>query len=645
MQFIEVAIGPGNAPGTFSVKVIASPAGEAAETVALDLGGLLGRRENLQQAVLASSVTSRRLLHTTELPMREMGKQLFTALLGTGRVAGVYRASSALASTQGQGLRLVLSIDDPTLAGLPWEAMYDDGLGEYVCREEPLVRHVPVSRVPQPLTIRPPLRILGIVSSPRGLPYLDVEKEQAQFAQALARPVADGRVDLRWAPRATWSGLQDMLLEEAGSWHVVHFIGHGDFDSENDTGVLALEQEDHRINLVAARQFVNLLRQARPMPRLVVLNSCSGAATGQLDLFASTAAALVRGGVTAVAAMQFEITDPAAIAFTHGFYTAIANNRGVDDAISSGRTAIIGLSRQTLEWVTPVMYLRGNQSRIFEFEVVGPPHPTPSTGPSPPVGGRPTPPKRVWQTWILAAAVLSLLLSMFLPFYTYIAATGLAEELRPIVDDWTRMRVIPSIVIAIAGFICELRVRLHWGALGLVACAAFLVIWESTIIAVSSVNLRVGFFFYLGGGLLLLLWATVTIWVAHHRASRTEYLIRWPYVLGGSVLLLVPLVWRLSLTATWSFRLYFISIAIAAAFTIVPKHITDARRDASLTAFAALAVAQLAWPLLGLLHFNDLFRLQYGGLVELGSAACVWIVLIRAQQTSTQEVIPATPSS
>ena len=267
-------------------------------------------------------------------------------------------------------------------------------------------------------------------------------------------------------------------------------------------------------------------------------------------------------------------------------------------------------------------------------------HP-PTSGASTPTP--PQPPDKVGK-WILAAAVLSLLLSMFLPFYTYIARTGLAEELRPIVDDWTRMRVIPSIVFAIAAFICELRVRLHRGALGFVACAAFLVIWESIIVTVSNVDLRVGFFFYLVGGLLLLS-ATVTIWAARRRAFRTKYLIRWPYVLLGSVFLLVPLVWRLSLTAIWSLRLYAISIAIAAALTIVPKHITDARRDASLTAFAALAVAQLAFPFLGLLRFHDLFLLQYGGLVELGSAACVWIVLIRAQQERTQEVVPATSSS
>ena len=130
-------------------------------------------------------------------------------------------------------------------------------------------------------------------------------------------------------------------------------------------GVLALTREDGRADLVAAHRLVDLLRQARPMPRLVVLNSCSGAAAGVSDLFSGTAAALVRGGVSAVAAMQYEISDPAAVAFARGFYAAIARGRGVDDAISSGRVAILGLSDRTLEWVTPVLYLRGHDARLF----------------------------------------------------------------------------------------------------------------------------------------------------------------------------------------------------------------------------------------------------------------------------------------
>ena len=363
MTVIEVAIGPGGAPGLFRVEVVASPAGEASATVELDADALLARRGLLQQAVLASAVSSRRVLPETEQPVREAGQVLFAGLLGTGEVAGRYRAAAAVAALAGEGLRVVLRIDTPALAGLPWEAMYDQAAGAYVCRQDQLVRHVPVASVPAPLRVRPPLRILGVVSSPRGLPALDVDKEQDQLTRALARPASQGLAEVHWAPSATWADLQDLLLD--GEWHVLHFIGHGDFDPGQDEGVLALVREDGRADLVAAHRLTDLLRQARPMPRLVVLNSCSGAAAGVSDLFSGTAAALVRGGVSAVAAMQYEISDPAAVAFARGFYAAIARGRGVDDAVSSGRVAILGLSDRTLEWVTPVLYLRGHDTHLF----------------------------------------------------------------------------------------------------------------------------------------------------------------------------------------------------------------------------------------------------------------------------------------
>lgn len=60
-----------------------------------------------------------------------------------------------------------------------------------------------------------------------------------------------------------------------------------------------------------------------------------------------------------------EITDKSAAAFAKGFYTAIASGRAVDEAVSAGRIAILGTSDRTLEWLTPVLYLRGNQTQLF----------------------------------------------------------------------------------------------------------------------------------------------------------------------------------------------------------------------------------------------------------------------------------------
>jgi outer membrane protein assembly factor BamD (BamD/ComL family) len=104
------------------------------------------------------------------------------------------------------------------------------------------------------------------------------------------------------------------------------------------------------------------------------------------DLFSSTAAALVRSGISAVAAMQFAISDTAAVAFARGFYAAIAHGRSVDEAVRSGRISILG-ARRSLEWVTPVLYLRGSATHLFTFTDT-PASPAHLTGPQPPAAGK-----------------------------------------------------------------------------------------------------------------------------------------------------------------------------------------------------------------------------------------------------------------
>ena len=373
---LELDVERADAPGTYRVEVIRSPGGEAAATFRLEPAEIVDRLTDLQETLLASSVPSRRLLTRGETSVRSVGERLFEALFAQQDVGGVYRASHAVAEERGEPLRIVLRIGAPELAAMPWESMFDASSGSYVSRREPLVRHVAVASSPRPLTVRLPLRILAVIASPRGLAPLDVDKERENLTRALGPLVRRNAVTVQWLEHATWPALQDALL--SGTWHVVHFIGHGDFDMERDEGVLALEKEGGRLHRVSAESFVDLLGQAQPMPRLVVLNACETSTAGGTDLFAGTAATLVRGGVSAVTAMQFEISDQAAIAFCQGFYTALGWGRGIDEAVRSGRVAIAGAGEGSLEWITPTLYLRGQESRLFEL-------PEPPASPPPPL--------------------------------------------------------------------------------------------------------------------------------------------------------------------------------------------------------------------------------------------------------------------
>ena len=437
---IKLEVGAGSAPGEFMARVVDAPSGgEPSAIFQLDVDALLRGRDALENTVLASGAAGRRIVPAHEQQLRRVGQQLFEALF-SGHVLGTYRASLGAARQRGEPLRVVLRLTAPQLAALPWEALFDTEIEKFICRREPLVRHVPAPYTLKPLEVTPPLRVLGLVASPRGMQPLDVAAEQKQLSEALATPIAGGLIELEWLAHASWDGVHERLL--SNQWHVLHFIGHGDYDVDTDQGLIALEGEGGRADPVEAEQLADLLNEARPTPRLVVLNSCSSAQGGTQDLFSGTAAALVRSGINAVAAMQFTISDSAAIAFARGFYTAIALGRSVDDATRSGRISMLGKGH-SLEWVTPVLYVRGDSTQLFSLarpERKGRHDEEPLTqGASKPIEGQPaqTPPSEPRST-IASAGLRAMYVQARAELRAehYDAAIGLLDDLLSLASDY-----------------------------------------------------------------------------------------------------------------------------------------------------------------------------------------------------------------
>lgn len=360
----ELEIGAGSVDGTFIVHVLRSLAGgDPTATITLDIDDIIDGLPAIESSILASSVSARRVMTSHESAIQEIGVRLFDAVFA-GRVGESYRSSVAVAAERGLVARLTLRLTAPHLAALPWEALYDSDAGRYISRKEPLVRRVPSPGSSDSPPVAPPLRILGMVASPRGLQTLDVDAEKERLESALQEHLQQGQVELAWLEDASWSGLHNMLLREP--WHVLHFVGHGGYDVAADEGLIALVGPDGRADFVSASSFADLLNEATPTPRLVVLNSCQSGSSGPSDLFSGTASTLVRSGIRSVVAMQFAVSDVAALAFARSFYVALASGRRIDEAVRSGRIGILGIARDTLEWITPVLYLQGDDAHLLD---------------------------------------------------------------------------------------------------------------------------------------------------------------------------------------------------------------------------------------------------------------------------------------
>ncbi|MGH3811841.1 MAG: CHAT domain-containing WD40 repeat protein [Pseudonocardiaceae bacterium] len=359
----ELEIGPGADDETYPV-VARAPGGEASAQLRLPvpLAELDRQLAVIRGAVLASSAVTRRLPTGDEHPVRELGRRLFEALFADD-VRGLYVASSQRARERGATLRLVLRVRPPELARLPWEFLFDPGQQDYLGLSLPLVRYPDVLAPRQPLHVEPPLRILGMSARPGDQHPLSMDREQRRLRGALAELQRKALVELGWVAGQTYGELEAAM--DRGPWHVLHFVGHGGYDRAVEEGTLVFTDEQGCTDRVGAEDLSRLLADHHTL-RLIVLNACDTARGGSADAFSGTAAALMRRGIPAVVAMQFEISDGAAIRFAQTFYQNVAKRLPVDTAVMRARRALRLAKKDTLEWGTPVLYLRAADARIFD---------------------------------------------------------------------------------------------------------------------------------------------------------------------------------------------------------------------------------------------------------------------------------------
>ena len=204
----------------------------------------------------------------------------------------------------------------------------------------------------------PPLHILAIISDPQDVPRLDVVREWQALCTALTDLQSAGLVTLERLPQATYAALQERL--RAAPVHILHFIGHGYF--EGDSGGLVLEDGSGHAVRTDAVTLGTLLHDHEAL-RLAFLNACEGARGGTGDFFAGVAQRLAQQQVPAVVAMQFTVTDRAAIDLARNFYGGLAAGLAVDEALAEARKAIFEMS--ATEWATPVLFSRADDNRLL----------------------------------------------------------------------------------------------------------------------------------------------------------------------------------------------------------------------------------------------------------------------------------------
>lgn len=264
-------------------------------------------------------------------PLKDFGGKLYGAVF-QDELRDLLRNSLTQTRAQREGMRLRLRLTDvPELADLPWEFLYDPRLNRFLAQSShtPLVRYLDLPDPPQPLSVTGPLRVLVMISSPSDYAPLDVEQEWSLLTGALARQQEEGQIVIERLP-ANMSSLRRRLRQE--EFHIFHFVGHGFYNPEWGDGALVMEDRNGRALEVPGEELGGLLHEY-DLTRLAVLNACEGARGSVSDPFAGVAQSLIQQGLPAVVAMQFAITDDAAIIFAHELYAAIADGYPLEAAL------------------------------------------------------------------------------------------------------------------------------------------------------------------------------------------------------------------------------------------------------------------------------------------------------------------------
>ncbi len=372
--------------GSGRARVIASPAGEGDGSFRVPVS-----RDELERiaAHVASGVEHSRRRRRGLVPdnarnegpvappeLRDVGARLFQALFAPG-VRSRYDHSLGQIMRQadcGLRLKLHMALDEPATArlhDLPWEYLLrpDDGAFLGLSRGTAIVRYLSLPLPSERPLLPLPLRILAITAAPRGEQELALDQEMSAL-HAAWRAVPG--VEVEHLPDATLDALRQALLER--ECHVLHFMGHGGLGLAGE-GMLCFEDGDGGVRAVSGPELAQQLRDFKSL-RLVVLNACDSARAVAAAPFTGAATALLQAGVPAVLAMQFPITDEAALAFSQMFYRRLAAGDPVDTAVAEGRLAVQRRLPGTLEWGTPALFLRAPDGRLFQE-----PEPAPAATP------------------------------------------------------------------------------------------------------------------------------------------------------------------------------------------------------------------------------------------------------------------------
>ncbi|OYD94796.1 hypothetical protein CDG76_15535 [Nostoc sp. 'Peltigera membranacea cyanobiont' 210A] len=293
-----------------------------------------------------------------EQKLQHWGQQLFELVFRSTEKA---REFFQEATREGlDNCELGIISDNAEVLNLPWELLYSPDYQFLAPSLAGMYRSLSSQGVKAPLPAMPDdqLNILLVIARPYD--------EQDVGFKTIARPLLAAlqpirqRVNIKVLRPPSLKAFEAELQANKGFYHIVHFDGHGNFDSETQ-GVLVFEDEQGNKQAVSAREIAQYLTDCR-VP-IFVLNACQSGQVGE-EAFSSVAGQLVKLGAKGVVAMAYSVYAKGAEHFIGRLYGELVRGECIATAVAAGRKSMsIDKMRPSpkgnlplQDWLVPVLY-------------------------------------------------------------------------------------------------------------------------------------------------------------------------------------------------------------------------------------------------------------------------------------------------
>lgn len=304
-------------------------------------------------------------LQMLALDPKAYGTLLGANLFSDANVKTTFAQARTNAQAQDSSLRLRLFIDSaaPELHALRWETLRDPQDGSsLVTSERILFTRYLASQDYRRVKIKPQsdLKALVFIANPSNLTDyslapVDVNGEMDRAKSALGNISI---VSPDASQPATLNLLADKLRDDID---ILYLVAHGGMIEGEPR--LYLQGDDGKANVVSGSDLVTRIGELQNAPRLVVLASCQSAnmQSGDSGALASLGPRLSAAGVSAVIAMQGNISMQTIAQFMPVFFKELQRDGQIDRAMAAARSVI----RDNPDVWMPVLFLRLKSGRIW----------------------------------------------------------------------------------------------------------------------------------------------------------------------------------------------------------------------------------------------------------------------------------------